>query len=161
MIFVLIFPCSLYALDWNKEKYVLPENDPNWLSQIQRGSKEFYQISHGSKLRVLERILKEKKEELKEVVQRAETYILNQSNYMISEKYLKKWHHAFISAQHSWLKQLELEGEDYFFQEGSLGGNSSDDWRLSFMIKMLEQRIENIKGRWWFKEQEKVFLSKQ
>ncbi len=155
ILFFVLLSSPLLGLDRDKEKYLFPEEDSNWLSQVQPDTDEFSQISMGAKRRVLKRIIEEKKETLLKLIEKAGNFILNQQSLIVDEVYLKEWHLAFISAQKSWLKQLELEATDYSYQEGALGGNGGDMACSYFIISLLDQRMENIKNKWWFKDAEK------
>lgn len=149
----------LFALDWDQEKYDLPEADPNWLSQVKPESDEFSQICMASQRQVLDRVLKEKKIEFRHLVKKAGNIILSMDSRIVDQKYLNEWHQAFVTAQKSWLRQLEREGKDYVCEEGSLGGNSCYQGRSYFMISLIEERMKNIKNRWWFKDTEKIAKS--
>lgn len=154
LFFVLLSP-PLLGLDWDKEKYLFPEEDSNWLSQVQPDTDEFSEISMAAKRQVLKRMIEEKKETFLKLIERAGNFILNQNSLIVDEKYLKEWHLAFISAQKLWLAQLELEATNHLYQERALGGNGSDTETSYFIISLLDQRIENIKNQWWLKDAEK------
>ena len=142
------------ALDWDSNKYKLPEEDPKWLSQVQPGTEEYSEICMAAKTRVLERVYEEKKQDFLQLVEIAGKIILAQNSHIVDAQYIQEWHRSFISAERSWLEQLSLEGKEYWYAEGSLGGNSSCRMQLFFMIEQIEQRMEKIKSRWWFKEQQ-------
>ncbi len=146
-----------FAIDWNRVKYKLPEEDPDWLSQVQPGTEEYSQICMAAKTRVLERVFQEQKKKLIQLRKISEKIILNQKNNIVNFRYLQEWHESFVSSEKGWLKQLELDGNAYCYAEGSLGGNGSDRMKLFFMIKQVQWRMDDIRSRWWYKEK---FVSK-
>jgi hypothetical protein len=119
---------------------------------IRPDTPEYFKLCEAAKDEMWESIYKEKKVSFMAFVDECSRRILSFDGILFTKEFQKEWERNFRDAQLSWLEQLEKDRVEYYWSESALGGNHHERTTLRYAIAEIDERVAELKERWWLKE---------